>query len=305
MRVLLTGSSGQVGGALKARLAAFDVLAPDRKSFDLERNNTIASCIEAFRPNVIVNCAAYTAVDDAERDRDRAMQVNAIAPGVMADSARKVGAALLHFSTDYVFDGKAREPYLESSICAPVNFYGETKLLGEQAIAASGIPALTIRTSWVYGPSGRNFLRTMLQLGADKHSIDVVNDQTGSPTSALFLADSIASILQAAVKAPSEYFRANCGILNMTCAGETTWHGFANEIFAEANRRGMELAVRNVRPVSTSNYPRPANRPAYSVLKLSRLQNFFGIVPVSWRDALGSVMDQLGVLNSTIGKPEK
>jgi len=301
MRVLLTGSSGQVGEALKSRLAAFDVLAPDRQSFDLEKNDTIASCIETFRPDVIVNCAAYTAVDDAERDRQRAMQVNAIAPGVMAASARRIGAALLQLSTDYVFDGKARQPYGETNACVPVNFYGRTKLLGEQAVAESGVPALTIRTSWVYGPSGRNFLRTMLQLGADRHSIDVVNDQTGSPTSTVFLADSIASILQKAVKAPCEYFRANGGILNMTCAGETTWHGFATEIFAQARSRGMELAVRDVRPVSTSNYPRPANRPAYSVLNLSRLQIFFGIVPVSWRDSLGSVMDQLGVLNSTIG----
>lgn len=301
MRVLLTGASGQVGGAIKSRLTEFDLLAPGRVSFDLEQDATILSCIETFRPQIVINCAAYTAVDDAERDRDRAMRVNGIAPGIIAAGARKAGAALLHLSTDYVFDGAASAPYSELSRCAPLNVYGESKLRGEQAITKTGVASLIIRTSWVYGPKGQNFLHTMLRLGAARPEIQVVNDQTGSPTSALVLADNIASILYKMAGDATAYLRRHGGILNMTCGGETTWYGFATEIFREARQRGMSLAVNDVRPISTALFERPAKRPAYSVLDLSRLQEEFAIAPVPWQQSLQTVMDQLTCSNSTRG----
>jgi len=264
---------------------------------DLGQEETISSCIETFRPDLIINCAAYTAVDAAELDRDRAMRVNAVAPGLIAAAARRVGAALLHLSTDYVFDGTARAPHLESNACAPINVYGESKLLGERAIMATGVESLIIRTSWVYGPTGQNFLRTMLRLGTTRPEIQVVNDQTGCPTSALALAENIVAILDKMAGDPTAYLRRHGGILNMTCAGETTWHGFAAEIFFEARRRGMQLTTREIRPISTAQFARPARRPTYSVLDLSRLQEEFAIVPTPWQRSLRTVMDQAEILD--------
>ena len=293
MRILLTGASGQVGGSLKVRLSGHDVVAPDRKAFDLEQSETIVPFIDRVRPHLIINCAAYTAVDEAEQDRQRAAQINGIAPGLIAAAAKAAGAGLIHFSTDYVFDGLAKQPYRETDSCIPLNAYGRTKLQGEQAIAAAGGEYLIVRTSWIYAAAGKNFLMTMLRLGAERPSLRVVVDQTGTPTSANAVASMMAAIVTQMGDAPTQYLRQHGGVLNATCAGQTTWHGFATAIFDEARRHGMRLAVETVEPIAAAQYPTPARRPNYSVLDLTRLNREFGIAPASWRDALTEVMDRL------------
>jgi dTDP-4-dehydrorhamnose reductase len=301
MRILLTGSSGQVGTALRSRLSAHDVAAADLPELDFEDSEATARFVEHARPQLVINCAAYTAVDDAERDTARATQINATAPGVIAAAARKVGAGVIHFSTDYVFDGTAQRPYRETDPCAPINFYGRTKLDGEHAIAAAGCEHLIVRTSWLYGAIGQNFLLTMLRLGAEREVVDVVDDQTGSPTSAVVVAQGVAMIVGQMGGDACGYLRLHGGIVNMTCAGQTTWHGFATAIFDEARRRGGRLAVKAVRPVTTAQFPRPARRPAYSVLDLTRLRQEFHVVPTRWNDALRQVLDDRMISNSTKG----
>lgn len=295
MRILLTGTSGQVGSALKSHLRAYDVVAADRSVLNLEDGDEIAPFIEQVRPQIVINCAAYTAVDKAEIEPALATQINATAPGLIAAASRSVGAALIHFSTDYVFDGEKRKPYLEGDACSPINVYGHTKQLGEQAIAAAGGNFLIVRTSWLYSASGNNFLRTMLRLGNEKTEIDVVNDQTGAPTSVLALARSLAAIIAQMKEGPSEYLGKHSNLLNIACAGQTSWHGFASAIFDEVQRRGGRLSVKSVRPVTTAQFPRPARRPVYSVLDLTRMQQEFKIEPTAWRDALREVVDNLSL----------
>ncbi len=291
MRILLTGASGQIGGALAARLTDHDVVAPDRATLDLENSDAITNAIDQIRPHLILNCAAYTAVDDAERDAARAAQVNGVAPGLIASAAKAAGAGLIHFSTDYVFDGQSTVPYRETDTCNPLSAYGRTKLEGERAIAAAGGDYLIIRTAWVYGPKGKNFLQTMLRLGAEKPRLRVVADQTGAPTSALVLASAVERIVSQMGNKPTEYLRRHGGILHATCAGHATWHGFATAIFEEVRKRRGRLTVETVEPISTAEYPTPAHRPAYSVLDLARLNREYNIFPLHWRDALSQVMD--------------
>jgi dTDP-4-dehydrorhamnose reductase len=265
--------------------------APPRSVFDLALSRGIAPFIDRIRPDLIVNCAAYTAVDEAERNRDRAEQINSVAPGVIAHAARAVGAGMIHFSTDYVFDGKAQRPYRETDACAPLNVYGQTKLHGEEQVAAAGGGYLIVRTSWIYAPIGRNFLRTILRLGAERRCIDVVDDQVGAPTSAMTIAEHVAAIVAQIVGPPRDYLGRFAGIVHVACAGQTTWHGFATAIFEEARMRKTKLAVRVVTPIATEQYPTPARRPAYSVLDLTKLTQVFGVKPVPWRQALSKVMD--------------
>jgi dTDP-4-dehydrorhamnose reductase len=293
MRILLTGVSGQLGGVLRACLRDHDVIAPDRRAFDLERGAAIAPYVRALRPQLVVNCAAYTAVDQAETDCARAEAINATAPGLIAGAAREMGAGLVHFSTDYVFDGTARRPYREADPCAPLNAYGRSKLQGERNIAASGVPHLIIRTSWLYGASGRNFLTTMLRIGRERPELRVVDDQRGAPTSVDSLAATVAAIVGQMGDDPLPFLRAHGGILHAACDGETTWFGFACAIFAEARARGLPLAVQSVEPIDTAQYPTAARRPAYSVFDLGRLRTEFAVTPPPWREALARVMDQV------------
>lgn len=292
MRLLLLGRSGQLGGALAPALGSLGELAAlDRAELDLTEPAAIADVVARHRPDVIVNAAAYTAVDRAEAEPDLAMTVNGRAPGALAEAAREAGAALIHFSTDYVFDGMLDRPYREDDATNPINAYGRSKLAGERAILGSGAAALVLRTSWLYGAGGANFLETMLRLGRAREDVAVVDDQRGAPTTVQAVADAVATILRHAAGDPVRHLRDRGGLCHLACRGEASWHGFATAIFEEGRKRGLAFAVRTVRPIPTSGYPTPARRPGNSRLDLGLLKSRFGIEPPDWRTALGVVMD--------------
>ena len=274
MRILLTGAGGQVGWELKSTLAALgEVQAFDRAQLDLADTPRLIAAVRAMQPDAIVNAAAYTAVDKAETEREAAFAVNAMAPRVLAQEARRAGALLVHYSTDYVFDGGKATPYLEHDPTGPVSVYGESKLAGEQAIAASGCRHLILRTSWVYGPRGRNFLLTMLRLARERPELRVVDDQVGAPTSSLEIARATATLLA----------KGALGLYHMTAAGETSWCGFARAILARAGLATPVVAIR------TADYPTPAKRPRNSRLDCSRLRADHGVALAPWEDALAEV----------------
>lgn len=287
MRVLVTGAGGQVGAEVARLLhGRAEVAAHDRASLDLEKPDDIRWCVREARPDVIVNAGAYTAVDRAESDTQRAWAVNAAAPGILGEEAKRAGALLIHYSTDYVFDGELDRPYVETDATNPLNVYGRTKLEGEHAVAASGCRHIILRTSWVYAPRGRNFLLTMLRFAAERDMLRVVDDQRGAPTSSLQLARLTLALLDAG--------RESSGIYHATAAGVTTWFGFAGAIF-EARRRklGDAFRVPSLVPIDTSAYPTPATRPKNSVLSNAKLENVFGTRPGDWREGLEEVLDAL------------
>ncbi|MEW5864655.1 MAG: dTDP-4-dehydrorhamnose reductase [Pseudomonadota bacterium] len=276
MRILLTGAGGQLGRELARRLPALgELVATDRAALDLSDPDAIRRTVRAARPQVIVNAAAYTAVDRAEAEPEAAHAVNATAPAVLAEEARRLGALLVHYSTDYVFDGEKRAPYVEDDPPNPLNVYGRTKLAGEQALRASGARHLILRTSWVYAPHGRNFLLAIARRARAGEPLRVVDDQTGVPTSAAFLAEASVRILAAAERAE--------GLYHLAPAGSTTWCGFARAIVA---RLGLEVAVT---PISTAEYPAAARRPAYSVLDSSRARAAFDLPAMDWREVFERV----------------
>lgn len=275
--ILLFGAGGQLGRALKSALGNLGSVVPSiREDTDLTDPDAIAARIHEVAPDVVVNAAAFTDVDRAESEPDLAAALNARAPEVMAREARKTGAALLHYSTDYVFDGTADHPYTETDSPHPQSVYGQTKWEGEQAIQASGARHWILRTSWLYGLHGHNFVRTMLRLGRERSELQVVDDQTGCPTSATWLAHASAGVLKQALNDES------CpeGVVHAVSRGQTSWYGFARAIFAQFD------ADVHVEPVSTEAFPRTAPRPAYSVLDTSRLQHAFGIRPSTWTEQL-------------------
>jgi len=292
VKILLTGASGQVGGRLRPLLAAAgEVLAPDRESLDLSLPDQLRVFVREAKPALIVNPGAYTAVDQAEDEEALATRVNGTTVGVLAEEAARLGAALIHFSTDYVFDGKGARPYREDDPTAPIGAYGRSKLAGENAVLASGAAALILRTSWVYDAEGKNFLNTMLRLGAERDEFGVVADQIGAPTSADVIARTVMGILRQADGDPAGLLRRKGGLLHLTCGGETSWHGFAEAIFAGARARGAALKVGSVRAITTADYKTKAQRPANSRLDLGRLTERFGLRPPAWQDALGAVLD--------------
>lgn len=278
MRVLLTGASGQVGSALVALLRAHDVVAPSRGELDLADASQIRERVRAVRPDVIVNAGAYTAVDRAEQEPETARRVNGIAPGVLAEEARRLGVAILHFSTDYVFDGTKTTPYAEDDATGPLSVYGTTKLEGEDAVRGSGAIHLVLRTSWVYSRMGRNFLLTIERLAREKPRLTIVADQRGTPNWAVALARATMRL----VEQPRDALARHSGVYHLSSQGETTWHGFAGAIVA-----GMHLEhPPDVAAITTSEYPTPARRPAYAVLSPSRLASVFGITLPQWDVAL-------------------
>jgi dTDP-4-dehydrorhamnose reductase len=247
----------------------------------------VRAAVREVRPTLIVIAAAYTAVDKAEQETDLALAVNGTAPGILAEEGKRLGAALIHYSTDYVFNGAGNRPWTEDHPTAPLNAYGRSKLAGEERIRASGIPHLIMRTSWLYGLYGPNFVKTMLRLGTTRAELKVVNDQIGAPTPVSLLADVTGQILAQARGNLVDWLDDRGGILNVCAAGETNWHAFAEEIFCLARMRGMALAVERVLSIPTSAYPTPTARPLNSRLDLSRLRQRFGLVPPDWRTALG------------------
>jgi len=274
LKILLTGRNGQVGWELERSLAPLgQVIATDLATLDLADADATRRAVRAAKPDVIVNAAAYTAVDKAESERDLAHAINATAVGVLAEETKRLGALLVHYSTDYVFDGTKPSPYVEDDAPNPVNVYGASKLAGERAVQASGCGYLILRTSWVYGPRGSNFLLTMLRLARERPELQVVDDQIGAPTSSLAIARATAQLLR----------RGAGGLYHLTAAGAVTWCGFARAILARA---GIATPVRAIR---TEDYPTPARRPRNSRLDCSRLRKDFDVALAPWEDQLSEV----------------
>ena len=279
-RILLTGISGQVGRELQRTLQPLgDVIACDRSRFDLTQPEALRATLQALRPTLIVNPAAYTAVDKAESEPDLAMTINATAPAVLAEFAREADALLVHFSTDYVFAGDQPTAYSEDDIPAPLGVYGRSKLAGEQAITASGCRHLIFRTSWVYGLHGHNFLKTMLRLAQERDELRVVDDQFGAPTWSRMIAETVAAALAR--------YQGQHGIYHCSAGGFTTWHGFAEAIIDRAHRQGLLNKTIPVRRITTADFPTPAKRPANSRLDCDRLQHDFDLAPPDWETQLG------------------
>ena len=288
MKILLLGNRGQLGTTLQPLLEQFgDVEAYDHDGIDLADAETTRQRILEIAPRLIINTAAYTAVDKAESEPEMAEKVNAIAPAVVAECAAQLDAGLIHYSTDYVFDGSASQPYKEEDPASPQSVYGRTKLAGEEAVLASGADALILRTAWVYSLHGHNFLKTMLRLAAERDELTIVGDQYGSPTSTQALSDATVELVKYFVRHngfPSEVQ----GVYHMTCEGETSWAGFARAIIAAS-----EHADTRVTDITTAGYPTPAARPAYSVLSGDKLDKKFGIRMPNWEDALQRCMADL------------
>lgn len=324
MKLLVTGAGGQLGWALQRRLGsgnaeatpgfnrpgasapAHDLVALDRTGLDLSDPAAVERAIERAAPAVVINAAAYTAVDRAEREPDLARRVNAEAPAAMARACRRVGAALVHFSTDYVFDGARPGRYAEDDPTGPLNVYGRTKLAGEQAVLASDCAAIVLRTTWVYGEHGDNFARTMLRLATERTQLRVVADQRGAPTSAARLAGVVRELIGQAVASTGagaaatadtaallDWFAGHRGLYHAAAAGETTWFDYARTVIATAAESGpmrarLKLSAGDVEPIPSSAYPTPAARPANSLLDCSKLARTFGLEMPDWR---GDVVD--------------
>ncbi len=294
MRILVTGASGQVGQALARELGSLGNLRlAHRQDLDLSDLHSIAGCLDEIGPNLIINAAAYTAVDKAESKPGIAFAVNGTSVGVMGEWAARHGAPLIHFSTDYVFDGAASEPYDESHPINPLSVYGKSKAEGERLLLGSGAPCLIVRTAWVYSATGKNFLKTMVRLAVEKEELAVVSDQTGTPTSAGQIAKFICSVIGGGREALPARFEASSRIVHFTASGWTSWHGFASAIVAGMKRRGLPVKATKVRAIATSDYPTPAARPKFSRLSLARLERVFDYRPEPWERALDEVLDQL------------
>nr|WP_229507198.1 dTDP-4-dehydrorhamnose reductase [Pseudoduganella rivuli] len=277
---MLTGCSGQVGYELERSLQGLgDVVAVDRARMDLANLDQVRAVIREVQPGLIVNPAAYTAVDKAESERELAYRINAEAPAVMAEEAKRLGAALVHYSTDYVFPGTDPAPRVENDATGPVNVYGASKLAGEQAIAASGVRHLIFRTSWVYGMRGKNFLLTMLKLARERDELRIVADQHGAPTWSRTIADSTATVLAQAKAGGPDWWAQHGGIYHLSSQGQTTWFEFTQAILEEAG-----IACK-LTPIATAEYPTPAARPAYSVMSSHKLVHTLCALP-HWREAL-------------------
>ncbi len=279
MKILIFGCTGQVGSALQPPLRALgEVVALDQLNLDLRDLDGAQRVIVDQRPQVVVNAAAYTAVDQAENDAEAAYVINAEVPGAMAAAAKRIQALFVHYSTDYVFSGSGERPYTEEMEPGPVNVYGHTKLAGERAVKEVGGDYLIFRTSWVYSRHGRNFLNTMLRLAEEREELQVVNDQFGAPTYAGAIAEATAIIVARVCDGSRGKY---AGVYHMTCGGTTTWYEFAKAIFACAGKNAVTVI-----PVSTAAYPTPARRPRYSVLDNRKLREHFQIALPPWREAL-------------------
>jgi len=290
--ILLLGAEGQVGWELQRTLATLGRLAAwDRRRLDLSDPEAARRAVIEARPDVIVNAAAYTAVDRAESQPEQAMAVNARAPGALAEAAARIGAALVHYSTDYVFDGAKGAPYTEDDAPAPLGVYARSKRQGEEAVAAAGAPHLVLRTSWVYGLRRRNFLRTVMRLAAEGRTLRIVDDQVGSPTPARLVAETTAQILAQARGRYREFLGEHGGLYHCACAGATSWYGFADRILEHL--RALGRPAPDVEPIPSAEYPTPAPRPPYSVLDGARLAARFALNPCPWERALALVMDEL------------
>lgn len=286
-KILVFGRVGQVGWELRHKLACIgNVVSVDYPEIDFSKPDSIRAAVRATEPNVIINAAAYTAVDKAETAPEPAWAINATGPGVIAEEAKRLGAVMVHYSTDYVYDGGKSGPWVETDAPGPLNVYGQTKLAGDEAIAAVGGDFVILRTSWVYGARGANFLLTMLRLAKERPELRIVDDQTGSPTTSECIAQATAQIV-AQVLAPSGGLNGRSGVYHLTSSGATTWFGFAKTFLSK------QPTVPKLTPISTSEYPVPAKRPVNSVLSCQRIADTFGVRMPAWEDALDLVLETL------------
>ena len=300
-RILLTGKNGQVGFELQQRLARLGrVTALGRDELNLADPDAIRRAVRKAQPSLIVNAAAYTAVDQAESEPELAQAVNGVAPGILAEEAKREGAALIHYSTDYVFDGTKSAPYTEDDEPRPISAYGRSKLAGERAIQAVDVPHLILRTSWVYGMRGKNFLLTILRLAHEREELSIVDDQIGAPTWCRAIAAATGGILENLAYGQSAFADAcgaKRGIYNLTALGQTSWHGFAAAIIAYvASEQAGDSAIALKRTpvlkaITTEQYPTPAQRPRNSVLSGAKLQSTFGLVMPDWKSSLADCMN--------------
>ena len=297
MKILLLGKNGQVGWELQRSLAPLgDVIALDRHSAplcgDLSNPQGLAQTVRTLRPDVIVNAAAHTAVDKAESEPEVARTLNALAPAALAQAAAEVGAWLVHYSTDYVFSGEGQTPWQEGDATGPLGVYGQTKLEGEQAIAASGCKHLIFRTSWVYAARGGNFARTMLRLAQERERLTVIEDQRGAPTGADLIADVSAHAIRQALSAPDAQLS---GVYHLVAAGETSWHGYAAHVIERARQLKPDAPwkVSDIAPVPTSAFPTPARRPLNSRLNTQRLQKAFGLSLPAWQNGVDRLLAEI------------
>lgn len=283
MKILITGAAGQLGRELRRSLAPLgEVVACDRSQLDLAAPDALRATVREIVPDLIVNAAAWTAVDKAESEPAAAHAINATAPGILAEEAKRLDAQLIHYSTDYVFDGSGDQPWTEADTTGPLSVYGQSKLAGEQAIAATGGRHLILRTSWVFGLHGANFMKTMLRLAAERDELRVIGDQFGAPTWTRHLADATA-IVAARADSPS-------GLYHLAAAGETSWHGYAEAIFTEARKLGLLPKIPTVRRIASADFPLPAPRPANSRLDCSRFTADFGLALPDWRTGLADCL---------------
>lgn len=297
MKVLLLGKNGQVGWELQRSLSPLcEVLALDRHSTahcgDLSQPERVAQTVRDYRPDVIVNAAAHTAVDKAESEPDVARCLNATAPAALAQAAAEIGAWLVHYSTDYVFNGQGELPWQEGDATGPLSVYGQTKLEGEQAIAASGCQHLIFRTSWVYAARGGNFAKTMLRLAGERERLTVIDDQHGAPTGADLIADVTAHAIRQVMANSAPTLS---GIYHLVASGETTWHGYASHVIAQARalQPAQALKVSDIAPVPTSAFPTPAQRPLNSRLSTHKLQHAFGLVLPPWQQGVNRMLSEI------------
>ncbi|MBF6033295.1 dTDP-4-dehydrorhamnose reductase [Pseudomonas sp. P155] len=294
MKILLLGKNGQVGWELQRSLAplgelvALDRQVTDGLCGDLSNIDGLRATLRAIRPDVVVNAAAYTAVDKAEAETELADLVNARAVGVLAQEVKALGGWLVHYSTDYVFDGHGSAPWQESDAVAPVNHYGASKLAGERLIIESGCKHLIFRTSWVYGTRGNNFAKTMLRLAKERESLSVIADQMGAPTGADLIADVSALTLQQALLRPEL-----SGLYHMAAAGEISWHGYATHVIDFAKAHGEELCVKDINAIETSAYPTPARRPLNSRLNTGKLRDNFSLHLPDWRSGVTRMLTEV------------
>jgi dTDP-4-dehydrorhamnose reductase len=294
VRILLTGKNGQVGFELRRALAPLgEVIAVDQSECNLADQDAIRSLVSDIRPDIIVNPAAYTAVDKAEAEPDIPFAINGVAPGVLGEEAAKINALVVHYCTDYVFDGTKQTFYTEDDLPNPQSVYGKSKLAGEQALRQRTANHLVFRTSWVFGAHGINFDKTMLKLAADRESLSVVADQFGAPTSAALIADMTAQIVGQYQRQGRQGFP--YGLYNLVAAGETTWCDFAQTVIRAAHAAGKPLTLKpeNIRPITTAEYPLPAPRPANSRLATGKLEKTFGLRLPPWQEGLNHVLQQI------------
>jgi dTDP-4-dehydrorhamnose reductase len=290
--ILLIGSNGQVGKELQQTLSSYgDIISVARPTVDLAQPDTLRNFIRSKQPQVIINAAAYTAVDKAESEPELATAINATAPLIIAQESQRLGAFLIHISTDYVFDGNGYRPYQETDTTNPLSVYGKTKLAGEEAIRETCAHHLILRTAWVYGTFGKsNFVKTMLRLGAERQELRVVADQIGSPTWAQDIATVIAQMIPQLTPEIS-------GTYHYTNSGVASWYDFAVAIFEEAQQLGFPLKVERIVPITTAEYPTPACRPAYSVLACRKISTIIETYPPHWRQRLIQMLTELGIGN--------